>query len=98
MLKSRDIPSVPQHLVRHRYNNLCPVCYRALELAVKHKTHVDTVLAYRQNHLKHFEKEEENKRYLQYMEGVSCQFAYLKINLPCPGLMVYWAYNFLPNQ
>ena len=45
--------------------------YRALELAVKHKTHVDTVLAYRQKFLETFGKQETNKRYLQYAEGVS---------------------------
>lgn len=44
---------------------------RALELAVKYKTHVDTVLAYRQKFLETFGKQETNKRYLQYAEGVS---------------------------
>nr|XP_023662977.1 intraflagellar transport protein 80 homolog isoform X2 [Paramormyrops kingsleyae] len=43
---------------------------RALELAVKHKTHVDTVLAYRQRYLQDFGKKETNKRFLQYAEGV----------------------------
>ncbi|XP_027750673.1 intraflagellar transport protein 80 homolog [Empidonax traillii] len=43
---------------------------RALELAVKHKTHVDTVLAYRQKFLKDFGKKETNKRFLQYAEGL----------------------------
>uniref|UniRef100_A0A6Q2XZP2 Uncharacterized protein n=1 Tax=Esox lucius TaxID=8010 RepID=A0A6Q2XZP2_ESOLU len=43
---------------------------RALELAVKHKTHVDTVLAYRQKFLLDFGKKETNKRFLQYDEGV----------------------------
>ncbi|NWR97117.1 IFT80 protein, partial [Motacilla alba] len=44
---------------------------RALELAVKHKTHVDTVLAYRQKFLEDFGKKETNQRFLQYAEGVS---------------------------
>ncbi|NXU94950.1 IFT80 protein, partial [Xiphorhynchus elegans] len=44
---------------------------RALDLAVKHKTHVDTVLAYRQKFLEDFGKKETNKRFLQYAEGVS---------------------------
>lgn len=44
---------------------------RALELAVKHKTHVDTVLAYRQKFLQKFGRKETNKRFLQYAEGVS---------------------------
>ncbi|XP_063162565.1 intraflagellar transport protein 80 homolog isoform X1 [Candoia aspera] len=44
---------------------------RALELAVKHKTHVDTVLAYRQKFLDDFSKKETNQRFLQYAEGAS---------------------------
>lgn len=44
---------------------------RALELAVKHKTHVDTVLAYRQKFLDDFGKKETNQRFLQYAEGAS---------------------------
>ncbi|XP_078102173.1 intraflagellar transport protein 80 homolog isoform X2 [Sander vitreus] len=43
---------------------------RALELAVKHKTHVDTVLAYRGKFLQTFGRKETNKRFLQYAEGV----------------------------
>lgn len=43
---------------------------RALELAVKHKTHVDTVLAHREKFLQIFGKKETNKRFLQYSEGV----------------------------
>lgn len=48
------------------YNLLC----RALELAVKHKTHVDTVLAYRQKYLENFGRTEKSKRFLQYAQGV----------------------------
>uniref|UniRef100_A0A3Q3BNH0 Intraflagellar transport 80 homolog (Chlamydomonas) n=1 Tax=Kryptolebias marmoratus TaxID=37003 RepID=A0A3Q3BNH0_KRYMA len=43
---------------------------RALELAVKHKTHVDTVLAYRERFLQKSGRKETNKRFLQYSEGV----------------------------
>ncbi|KAK2847315.1 hypothetical protein Q5P01_010314 [Channa striata] len=43
---------------------------RALELAVKHKTHVDTVLAYRAKFLHKLGRKEKNKRFLQYAEGV----------------------------
>nr|XP_029529971.1 intraflagellar transport protein 80 homolog [Oncorhynchus nerka] len=43
---------------------------RALELAVKHKTHVDTVLAYRLKFLQDFSKKETNKRFMQYADGV----------------------------
>ena len=44
--------------------------FRALELAVKHKTHVDTVLAYRHKYLKRFEKKESNKKFIQFSQGV----------------------------
>ncbi|XP_003968452.2 intraflagellar transport protein 80 homolog [Takifugu rubripes] len=43
---------------------------RALELAVKHKTHVDTVLAYREKFLQKFGRKENNKRFMHYAEGV----------------------------
>lgn len=43
---------------------------RALELAVKHKTHVDTILGFRQRYLARFDRKETNKRFLQYKEGV----------------------------
>ncbi|XP_022247668.1 intraflagellar transport protein 80 homolog [Limulus polyphemus] len=43
---------------------------RALDLAVKHKTHVDTVLAYRKKYLGKFEKEETNQRFQQYNQEI----------------------------
>ncbi|XP_053728928.1 intraflagellar transport protein 80 homolog [Synchiropus splendidus] len=43
---------------------------RALELAVKHKTHVDTVLAYRERFLQKFGRKETNKTFLKYSVGV----------------------------
>ena len=45
--------------------------YRALELAVKHKTHVDTVVAFRSKYLANFDKKENNKRFIQYEKEVS---------------------------
>jgi len=39
---------------------------RALEIAVKHRSHVDTVLGYRQKYLEEFGKRETNKQFLQY--------------------------------
>jgi intraflagellar transport protein 80 len=39
-------------------------------LAIKHKTHVDTVLAYRLKHLTRCEKEENLTKYTQYMKEV----------------------------
>lgn len=59
---------------------------RALELAVKHKTHVDTVLAHRQKFLQDFSKQESNKRFLQYSEGVSnvlCLYSAYKLMFFC---------------
>ena len=43
---------------------------RALDLAVKHKTHVDTVLAYRVKHLNRCDAEENLDKYIQYMKEV----------------------------
>lgn len=43
---------------------------RALDLALKHKVHVDTVLAYRQKYLQSFEREEVNQKFLQYFKSV----------------------------
>ena len=39
---------------------------RALEIAVKYRSHVDTVLGYRQKYLEEFGKRETNKQFLQY--------------------------------
>jgi intraflagellar transport protein 80 len=44
---------------------------RALELAVKHKSHLDTVLAYRQKHLMEFDTQETNPRFVQLAGQVS---------------------------
>ncbi|KAJ8797686.1 hypothetical protein J1605_017112 [Eschrichtius robustus] len=54
---------------------------RALELAVKYKTHVDTVLAYRQKFLETFGKQETNKRYLQYAEGLEIDWEKIKAKI-----------------
>ncbi len=47
------------------------VLYRALELAVKHKTHVDTVLAFRQKYLQDLGLEETAKKFQQYTDKVN---------------------------
>ncbi|XP_027958844.1 intraflagellar transport protein 80 homolog isoform X3 [Eumetopias jubatus] len=54
---------------------------RALELAVKYKTHVDTVLAYRQKFLETFGKQETNKRYLQYAEGLQIDWEKIRAKI-----------------
>ncbi|EHB13439.1 Intraflagellar transport protein 80-like protein [Heterocephalus glaber] len=55
--------------------------YKALELAVKYKTHVDTVLAYRQKFLETFGKQETNERYLQYAEGLQIDWEKIKVKI-----------------
>ncbi|XP_069752879.1 intraflagellar transport protein 80 homolog isoform X2 [Narcine bancroftii] len=54
---------------------------RALELAVKYRTHVDTVLAYRNKFLEDFQKEESNKRFLQYAEGVEVNWEKIQVKI-----------------
>ena len=55
---------------RRRWKCVSPLS-RALELAVKHKTHVDTVLAFRQKYLKDLNCEESLKKFKQYSQQVS---------------------------
>ena len=43
---------------------------RALELALKYSTHVETVIAYRQRHLDEFGKSENNKNFLKHAPDV----------------------------
>jgi len=47
---------------------------RALDVAIKHKTHVDTVLAFRQLYLEEVGKKEANNKFKQYSEGVNIQW------------------------
>uniref|UniRef100_A0A8C5ILX9 Intraflagellar transport 80 n=1 Tax=Junco hyemalis TaxID=40217 RepID=A0A8C5ILX9_JUNHY len=54
---------------------------RALELAVKHRTHVDTVLAYRQKFLEDFGKKETNQRFLQYAQGLEVDWNKIKAKI-----------------
>jgi hypothetical protein len=49
---------------------LCFACSRALELAIKHKTHVDTVLFFRKKYLDTFDKPETNPKFLQFKDEV----------------------------
>lgn len=43
---------------------------RALELAVKNRAHIDTVLAYRQRFLRDFQREENDQRFSQIASTV----------------------------
>ncbi|XP_040569650.2 intraflagellar transport protein 80 homolog [Lepeophtheirus salmonis] len=56
---------------------------RALDLAIRHKTHVDTVLAYRIKHLTRCEKEETIPKYIQYIKNVEIDWE--KISLKIEG-------------
>ena len=55
---------------------------RALDLAIKYKTHMDTVLGYRQKYLSDFQREESNAKFLQYFKQVwrSCLFGCICFN------------------
>ncbi|PSN36206.1 hypothetical protein C0J52_07301 [Blattella germanica] len=55
--------SIMTNLHLHNWN-------RALELAMKHKTHVDTVLFFRKKYLDGFGKEETNEKFLQFKNEV----------------------------
>lgn len=48
---------------------------------MKHKTHVDTVLGYRQKFLEDFGKKETNKRFLQYAEGLEVDWDKIKAKI-----------------
>lgn len=56
---------------------------RALQLAIKHRTHVDTVIAFRQRYLVRFNKKESSKAFQQYEKQVSFnpQKYYIHVNI-----------------
>lgn len=56
---------------------------RALQLAIKHRTHVDTVIAFRQRYLARFNKNETSKVFQQYEKQVSFnpQKHYIHVNI-----------------
>lgn len=60
-----------------RYNNyyklliILSIYFRALELALKHKSHIDIVLYLRQKYLTALEKTETNNKFLAQRELVS---------------------------
>jgi intraflagellar transport protein 80 len=53
---------------------------RALELAVKHKTHIDTVLYYRSRYIRELGREEDNKRFLQVAQSVHASLSRYLLN------------------
>eukprot|EP00357_Protocruzia_adherens_P036295 CAMPEP_0115012696 /NCGR_PEP_ID=MMETSP0216-20121206/24908_1 /TAXON_ID=223996 /ORGANISM="Protocruzia adherens, Strain Boccale" /LENGTH=748 /DNA_ID=CAMNT_0002381837 /DNA_START=628 /DNA_END=2874 /DNA_ORIENTATION=+ len=54
---------------------------RALDLAIQHKTHVDTVLAYRQRFLLQFKGEETKERFIQYGNEVEINWETIKAKI-----------------
>ncbi|TPX52368.1 hypothetical protein CcCBS67573_g09888 [Chytriomyces confervae] len=54
---------------------------RALELAVKHKTHVDTVLYFRDKYLRHINRKETIKAFIQYGQGISVDWDKIKAKM-----------------
>merc|ERR1712125_101745 len=55
--------AIKMNIRLHRWND-------ALELALKHQTHVDTVLAYRERHLKQMKHVETNEQFKQWAQTV----------------------------
>ena len=53
----------------------------ALDLALQHKTHVDTVLAYRQRSLQASKRPETNERFLQFAAEVSIDWDAIKAKI-----------------
>ena len=53
-----------------RFSRSCFFLRRALNLAVQHRTHVDTVLAFRHRYLEQTGQVETIKKFTQYMEKV----------------------------
>lgn len=54
---------------------------RALDLAIKQKTHVDTVLAFRQKYLEDCRKEEDNERFKEYMNEVQIDWETIRAKI-----------------
>jgi intraflagellar transport protein 80 len=54
---------------------------RALDLAIKHKTHVDTVLAFRQRYLEDAKKTEDKERFKEYMNEVEIDWETIKAKI-----------------
>eukprot|EP00050_Salpingoeca_kvevrii_P014961 m.42262 g.42262 ORF g.42262 m.42262 type:complete len:226 (+) comp6080_c0_seq4:2-679(+) len=54
---------------------------KALDLAVRKKTHIDTVVALRQRHLARFNKEETNTKFIQYGESMEVDWESIKAKI-----------------
>ena len=54
---------------------------RALNLAEQYKSHVDTVLGYRQKYLEQFGKKETHNKFLQYQDTIAVDWAAIKAKI-----------------
>jgi intraflagellar transport protein 80 len=54
---------------------------KALDIALNNKTHVDTVIAYRQRFLQQYGKEEDNDRFKQYARDIDVQWETVKVKI-----------------
>ncbi len=54
---------------------------RALEIAVNNKTHVDTVVAYRQRFLQMYQKEETNQKFRQFAADLKVDWETVKTKI-----------------
>ena len=54
---------------------------KALDIAIQNRTHVDTVIAYRQRYLAQYSKEEDNAKFKQYMNEVEVDWPTIKAKI-----------------
>ncbi len=54
---------------------------RALDIAVNNKTHVDTVIAYRQRFLQQYSKEEDIDKFKQYTRDIQVDWNTIKAKI-----------------
>lgn len=54
---------------------------RALELAMQHKTHVDTVVAYRIRYMENLGKEEKEKKFLELRGKIDIDWNAIKLKI-----------------
>ena len=54
---------------------------RAIDIAVQNKTHVDTVIAYRQRFLQQYAKEEDIEKFKQYTRDIQVDWATVKAKI-----------------
>ena len=54
---------------------------RALDIAVNNKTHVDTVIAYRQRFLQQYQKEEDLEKFKQYSRDIQVDWQTVKAKI-----------------